>query len=128
MKNSTIALNSASNTLQNKLSKIVTESVSPLSVNAQCRLALRALIIEASNRMVLEERVADDDVARASANLKRFIHEMKVESVFLGHAEELKYDSFRAARERMERHAVVTSFTLWPFLPSAFAAGNKRPN
>jgi len=128
MKNLRIALNLASNTLQNKLSKIVTESVSPLSVNAQCRLALRALITEASNRMVLEERVADDDVALASANLKRFIHEMKVESVFLGHAEQLKYDSFRAARERMERHAVVTSFTLWPFWPTAFAAGNKRPN
>jgi hypothetical protein len=128
MKNSMIALNLASNTLQNKLSKIVTESVKPLTVNAQCRLALRALITDASNRMALEERVADEDVALASANLKRFIHEMKVESVFLGHAEELKYDSFRAARDRMERHAVITPFTLWPFWPSAFVAGNKRPN
>ena len=123
-----IALNFASNTLQNKLSKIVADSVKPLTANAQCRLALRALITDASNRMVLEERVADEDVALASANLKRFIQEMKVESVFLGHAEELKYDSFRAARERMERHAIVTTFTFWPFWPSAFVAGNKRPN
>jgi hypothetical protein len=126
MKNSRIAFNLATNTLQNKLSKIVTENVSPLSVNAQCRLALRALITDASNRMTLEERVTDEDVTLASTNLKRFIHEMKVESVFLGHAEELKYDSFRAARERMERHAVVTSFTLWPFWPSTFVVGNKR--
>jgi hypothetical protein len=121
-----MTLNFDSNTLQNKLTEIVTDSLKPLSVNAPCRLALRALIADAANRMILEERVTDEDVALACANLKRFVHEMKVESVFLGHAQQLKYDSFRAARDRMEQHAVVTSFTLWPFWPSAFVTGNKR--
>ena len=126
MKYSTRILNFDSNTLQNKLSEIVRESVKPLSVNTQCLLALRALIADAANRMMFEERVTDQDVALACANLKSFIHEMKVESVFLGHAEQLKYDSFRAARDRIERQAVKTSFTLWPFRPGAFLEGNKR--
>jgi hypothetical protein len=127
MKNSMMTSDVNTNTLQIKLTKIVVQSVQPLSASAQCRLALRALITEAANRMVLEQRVADDDVALACANLKRFINEMKVESVFLGHAEQLNYDSFCAARERMERHAVVTSFTLWPFWPSEYVTGNNSP-
>jgi hypothetical protein len=127
MKNSMMTSDVNSSTLEIKLTKIVAQSVQPLSASAQCRLALRALITEAVNRMVLEQRVSDDDVALACKNLKRFIHEMKVESVFLGHAEQLNYDSFRAARERMEKHAVVTSFTLWPFWPSEYITGSKRP-
>ena len=127
MKNSMMTSDVNSSTLEIKLTKIVAQSVQPLSASAQCRLALRALITEAVNRMVLEQRVSDDDMALAGKNLKRFIHEMKVESVFLGHAEQLNYDSFRAARERMEKHAVVTSFTLWPFWPSEYVTGSKRP-
>jgi hypothetical protein len=127
MKTSMTTSDVSTNALDIKLTKIVAESMQPLTASAQCRLALRALTTEAVNRMVLEQRVADDDVALACANLKRFVHEMKIESVFLGHAEQLNYDSFCAARERMERHAVITSFTLWPFWPSEYVAGNKRP-
>lgn len=116
-----------SNTLQVKLTKILAHSFQPLTASAQCRLALRALITEAVNRMVLEQRVSDADVTLACTNLKRLVHEMKIESVFLGHAELLNYDSLRAARHRMERHAVVTPFTLWPFWPSEFVVANNRP-
>ena len=126
MKSSMMISDVNTNTLQIKLTKIVEQSMQPLSASAQCRLALRALITEAVNRMVLEQRLADDDVALACTNLKRFVHEMKIESVFLGHAEQLKYNSFRAARERMEKHAVVTPFTLWPFWPCEYVVGNKR--
>ena len=127
MKNSMMTSDVNSNTLQIILTEVVAQSVQPLTASAQCRLAFRALITEAVNRMLLEQRVSDDDVALACTNLKRLVYEMKVESVFLGHAEQLNYDSFRAARERMEKHAVLTSFTLWPFWPGEYVVGNKRP-
>jgi hypothetical protein len=126
MKNSFIASNSDRKTLRNNLEKIVAQSVQPLSVDAGCRLALGALITEGVNRMVLEERVADEDVALACDNLKHFLHEMKVEAVLLGHPEKLTYDSFRSARDLIENHAILTSFTLWPFWPSEFGQDKKR--
>jgi hypothetical protein len=119
-------INLDSNTLQNQLSEVAVESVQPLSVDAQCRLLLRALVTEGVNRMILEERTGDADVALASANLKHFVREMKVESVFLGYPERLSYDSFCAARERMGSHALLTPFTLWPFWPNEYVVGNKR--
>ena len=119
-------INLDSNTLQNKLSEVIAESVQPLSVDAQCHLLLRALVTEGVNRMILEERTGDADVALASANLKHFVREMKVESVFLGHPEHLSYDSFSAARERMSSHALLTSFTLWPFWPNEYVVSNER--
>jgi hypothetical protein len=115
-----------SNTLQNKLLQGFSDDVRLLSVDARCRLAIRALVTEAVNRMTVEGRTADADVAFASANLKRFVHEMKVEAVFLGHSEGLTYDSFRAARGRMEKHALLTAYTLWPFWPNEYVVSNKR--
>ncbi len=126
MKNAIGTINCASTKLQIKLGKIVSESVQPLTVELRCHLALRALITEGANRMELEGRTADEDVALACANLKHFIHEMKVESVFLGHAERLTYDSFRAAHRQIDNHAILTSFTLSPFWPSEYVVGNER--
>jgi hypothetical protein len=76
--------------------------------------------------MEFEGRTADEDVALACANLKHFIHEMKVESVLLGHAERLTYNSFRAAHGQIDNQAILISFTLWPFWPSESVVGNKR--
>ncbi len=115
-----------SNTLQNKLLQGFAENVRLLSADARCRLATRAFVTEAVNRMIVEGRTADADVALASANLKQFVHEMKIESVFLGHSERLSYDSFRGARDRMEKHALLTAYTLWPFWPNEYLVSNKR--
>src|SRR6202008_817091 len=100
------------------------DDVRLLSVDARCRLASRALVTEAVNRMIVEGGTADADGAFASANLKRFVQEMKVEAVFLGPSEGLTYDSFRAARGRMEKHALLTAYTLWPFWPNEYVVSN----
>ena len=106
--------------LQNELEQMAAESVQPLNISSACKLALRALAMDGVNRMELEERLTDEDVSIARANLKRFIREMKIESVFLGHAGRLDYDSFLAAHRQFEKHAVLAPFTLWPFWPNQY--------
>ena len=70
--------------------------------------------------MELEERLADEDVSIARANLKRFIHQMKIESVFVGHAGRIDRDSFLAAHRQFEKRALLAPFTLWPFWPNQY--------
>jgi hypothetical protein len=106
--------------LQSQLEQSAEEAVSRLKIDPACELALRALVTGGVERMETEGRLGVKDIAIARSNLKRFIDEMKVEAVFLGHADQLDYASFQAADRTIERrrHANPTTAALWPFWPN----------
>ena len=88
------------------------------------------MIIAGAERMETEGCVANRDLAIARSNLRRFINEMKVEAVFLGHPEWLDYDSFHAAERNIEQlqHATLNPLTFWPFWPDESVERVHGPN
>ena len=116
--------------LQSQLGQFAKETIGPLATDPACGLALRAMIIAGAERMETEGCVASRDLAIARSNLRRFINEMKVEAVFLGHPEWLDYDSFHAAERNIEQlqHATLNPLTFWPFWPDESVERVHGPN
>jgi hypothetical protein len=106
--------------LQDDLWQLVLNSVGSLQIGPICAHSLRAWIATAVGRMRLENRLTPQDLAIARANLKRLIDIMKTESFIQGHVDRLDNDSFQAAHRKIERHAILTAFNLWPFWPKEF--------
>jgi len=110
--------------LLSQLGQFAKDTIGPLGTDPACGLALRAMILAGAERMETEGCVADRHLAIARSNLKRFINEMKVEAVFLGHPEWLDYDSFHAAQRNIEQlqHTTLNPLKFWPFWPDEFVA------
>jgi len=110
--------------LLSQLGQFAKDTIGPLGTDPACGLALRAMILAGAERMETEGCVADRHLAIARSNLKRFINEMKVEAVFLGHPEWLDYDSFHAAQRNIEQlqHATLNPLKFWPFWPDESVA------
>jgi hypothetical protein len=106
--------------LHDDLWRVVLESLGSLQIDPVCAYSLRAWIGTAVGRMQLEHRLTPQDLAMARANLARLVGIMKTESFILGHADRLDIDSLHAAHRKIERHAILTAFTLWPFWPKEF--------
>ena len=96
------------------------ETISPLELRPACARYLSALIAMAVERMVIEDRLTPNNLVVAHENLTELIHLMKIESVFLGHSDRLDVEAFHAAHRNLERRAMLTPFSLWPFWPNAF--------
>jgi hypothetical protein len=97
------------------------ETASPAEISPRCGHFLRAWNALAVERMETEGRLAPEDLATAEDNLRRFVQLMKTEAVFLGHANRLDRDCFRAAHHGLERRSILSQFTLWPFWPNGVA-------
>ena len=65
-----------------------------------------------------EGRLTPKDIATANENLKTFIELMKAEALSLG-TNRLDNKGFHAAQHKLERHTLLTVFSLWPFWPHA---------
>jgi hypothetical protein len=92
----------------------VLESVGTLKINASCQLFLKAWITNGVERMEDEGRLTPTDVATANENLKTFIELMKAEAFSRG-TDRLDNKCFHAAQQKVERHSLLTVFSLWPF-------------
>ncbi len=68
--------------------------------------------------MESEGRLTPKDVATACDNLKTFVEMMKSEVPPLGTGR-LNNQCFHAAQHKLERHSLLTVFSLWPFWPHA---------
>jgi hypothetical protein len=105
-------------TLSERLWQTVLESAGGLKIEASCQLFLKAWITNGVERMERENRLTPKDVATASENLKTFIQLMKAELPSLG-TDRLDNKCFLAAQHKLERHSLLTVFSLWPFWPHA---------
>lgn len=105
--------------LVDELWETAVEAASPAEFGPHCGLFLRAWNTLAVGRMEMEGRLMPGDLATAESSLRRFIHLMKTEAVFLGHANRLDRDCFQAAHRRLEQRSILTQFTLWPFWPNS---------
>jgi hypothetical protein len=110
------------NALRRELWQNALDMAAPLEFDPACAHFLRAWIAMGVERMELTRRVTPHDLAIARANIRTFIHLMKNEAVFLGHADRLDCDALHAAHRRLERKGLLTAFTLWPFWPNEFVA------
>jgi hypothetical protein len=106
--------------LENELWQSALQAVGPRDLSAGCAQHLRGWIAMAIERMENENRLTSQDVALAAANLRRFIERMKAEAVFLGHADRLDGDVFRAVERELERRGLLSLESLWPFWPNEF--------
>jgi hypothetical protein len=104
----------------NRLWQTVLESVGTLKIDASCQLFLKAWITNGVERMEDEGRLTPKDVATANENLKTFIELMKAEAFSRG-TDRLDNKCFHAAEHKVERHSLLTVFSLWPFWPHAVA-------
>lgn len=104
----------------NSLWQTVLESVGTLKIDASCQLFLKAWITNGVERMEDEGRLTPKDVASANENLKTFIELMKAEALSRG-TYRLDNKCFHAAQQTVERHSLLTVFSLWPFWPHAVA-------
>jgi hypothetical protein len=102
----------------NRLWQTVLESVGTLKINPSCQLFLKAWITNGVERMENEGRLTPKDVATANENLKTFIELMKAEALSRG-TDRLDNKCFHAAQHKLERHSLLTVFSLWPFWPHA---------
>ena len=107
--------------LVDELWETAVEAASPAEFGPRCGLFLWAWNTFAVGRMEMEGRLTPRDLATAESSLRRFIQLMKTEAVFLGHANRLDRDCFRAAHRRLEQRSILTQFTLWPFWPNSVA-------
>jgi hypothetical protein len=106
--------------LSERLWQTVLESAGGVKIDASCQLFLKAWIANGVERMESENSLAPKDIATASENLKTFIQMMKAELPALGTAR-LDNKCFHAAQHKLERHSLITVFSLWPFWPHAVA-------
>jgi hypothetical protein len=104
--------------LSERLWETVIESVGTLKIDASCQLLLKAWITNGVERMENEGRLTPRDIAIADENLKTFIGLMKAEELSLG-TDRLDNRCFHAAQHKLERHTLLTVFSLWPFWPHA---------
>jgi hypothetical protein len=102
----------------NRLWQTVLKSVGTLKINPSCQLFLKAWITNGVERMENEGRLTPKDVATAKENLKTFIELMKAEALSRG-TDRLDNKCFHAAQHKLERHSLLTVFSLWPFWPHA---------
>lgn len=107
--------------LENELWQTALESVGMVEIDRACALSLRRWIAIGVQRMERQRRLESEDVALAHANLVK-LELMKGEAVFLGRPAHLDNTTFHAARRRLRRSAVLTTFTLWPFWPHNFVS------
>lgn len=108
--------------LEDELLQTALQAVGTGEIERACELSLRAWIAIGVQRMERQNRLASEDVAIAHANLGKFVEFMKREAVFLGRPDHLDNATYHAARRRLRRLAVLTTFTLWPFWPHNFVA------
>jgi hypothetical protein len=106
--------------LENELWQNALRAVGPLELSAGCAQQLLGWISMAIERMENEGRLAPQDVALATANLRRFIESIKTEAVFLGHADRLDREVFQAVERQLERKGFLSLESLWPFWPNEF--------
>lgn len=106
--------------LKSQLWKRVLETVGPLELGVGCAHELRQWITMAVERMENEGRVQPRDLALAEANLQNFVEMMKTEALYLGHADRLDRKTFLAAHRQLERKALLTPVSFWPFWPNEF--------
>ena len=106
--------------LEKELWQNALRTVGPLELTAGCAQHLRGWITMATERMENEGRLAPQDVALATANLRRFIELMKTEAVFLGHADRLDRDVFEVVERQLTRKGFLSLEPLWPFWPNEF--------
>ena len=107
-------------TLSERLWQTVLESVGGLRIDASCQLFLKAWITNGVERMEGERRLTPKDIATANTNLKSFMELMKAEALSRG-TDRLDNRCFHAAQHKLERHSLLTVFSLWPFWPHAVA-------
>jgi hypothetical protein len=107
-------------TLSERLWQTVLESVGALRIDASCQLFLKAWITNGVERMEDERRLTPKDIATANENLKSFMELMKAEALSRG-TDRLDNRCFHAAQHKLERHSLLTVFSLWPFWPHAVA-------
>jgi hypothetical protein len=112
--------------LIDELWQTTVEAASPADVGPNCENLLRAWNFLAVERMESEGRLTSEDLATAERNLRRFVQLMKMEAVFLGHANRLDRDCFQAAHRRLERRSFLSQFTLWPYWPNSVVLNGKR--
>ena len=110
--------------LRNDLWHVVKDSLGSLQMGPICEHSLRTWIATAVERMRLENRLRGQDLAIARTNLARLVEIMKTEGFILGRSDRLDIDSFCAAHRNVERHAMLTSWNLWPFWPKEFVENN----
>ena len=103
-------------TLNERLWQTVLDSVGTLKIDASCQLFLKAWITNGVERMESEGRLTPKDVATANENLKTFVEMMKAEVPPLGTGR-LDNKCFHAAQHKLERHSLLTVFSLWPYWP-----------
>jgi hypothetical protein len=106
--------------LEKELWQTALETVGPREVSAAWAQHLRAWLAMAIERMENEGRVAPQEVALATTNLRRFIDLMKTEAVFLGHADRLDRAVFQAVERHLARQGFLSLESLWPFWPNEF--------
>ncbi len=102
--------------LSERFWQTVLESTGPLKIDASCQLFLKAWITNGVERMEDEDRLAPKDVETANENLKSFIDLMKGEVSSIGSGR-LDNKCFHAAQHKLERHSLLTVYSLWPFWP-----------
>ena len=100
------------------------QAASPMDIGPRSARLLRAWIVIGLKRMEMEGRLSLENLAIAENNLKHFIQLMKTEAVYLGRADRLDKDCFRAAHRRIERRSILSQFTLWPFWPNDLVMNN----
>jgi hypothetical protein len=110
--------------LQNDLWQVVLNSLGSLQIGPICAYSLRAWIATAVGRMRSENRLTAQDLAIARTNLARLVDIMKAEGFILGRADRLDIEAFHATHRNVERHAILTSWNLWPFWPKEFLENN----
>jgi hypothetical protein len=108
--------------LEDALWQTVLEAAEPAEIQSGGEQSLRGWITIGVQRLERQRRLAPEDLAIAHANFKKFVELMKKEAVFLGQPGQLDNVSFHAARRRMGREALLTTFTLRPFWPHNFVA------
>jgi hypothetical protein len=108
--------------LEDDLWQTVLETVGPVEIHPACERSLRAWITIGAQRMERQRRLTPEDLSIAQANLRKFIDILKREAVFLGKPNHFDNSTFHAARRRLQRHASLTTFTLWPFWPHNFVS------
>jgi hypothetical protein len=108
--------------IEDKLWQTAVEAAIPFEFDPRGAHSVRGWIAVGAERMYLEDRLSPGDFVTAETNLRGFVQLMKSEGIFIGHADRLDDECFRAAHQRLKRSSILAQVTLWPFWPSHLVA------
>jgi hypothetical protein len=108
--------------MEDRLWQVAVEAAIPFEFDPRGAHSVRAWIAIGTERMKLEGRLSAGDFVTAETNLRGFVQLMKSEGIFIGHADRLDDECFRAAHQRLKRSSILAQVTLWPFWPSHLVA------